>query len=238
MKRPAQARRADLYVRVSRIRLLARVTDGVDFAVQVRASVSHDPGSKSGVCFARPHSSRSPPLAPQRSQPLCSSASQLLWRSQTSHGRASSATAPRLPDAGQRSTNCEPPLVDRETSRFPYRECACMPGSSTTPGRPSACVGALGRIAFRYTDRSARSRHDRRGRHHPLAEDHYGRRPDTARTGGRCGAAALRPLQTNCLQHNSFGQYGDDYCIWFWLVQCERPCVGGPHRVVLDLRAP
>ena len=27
-----------------------------------------------------------------------------------------------------------------------------MPGSSTTLGRPSACVGALGHIAFRYTD--------------------------------------------------------------------------------------
>ncbi|HJZ17368.1 MAG TPA: hypothetical protein VJ251_18335, partial [Stellaceae bacterium] len=27
-----------------------------------------------------------------------------------------------------------------------------MPGSSTTPGRPSACVGALGHVAFRYTD--------------------------------------------------------------------------------------
>ena len=27
-----------------------------------------------------------------------------------------------------------------------------MPGSSTTPGRPSACVGALGHIAFHYTD--------------------------------------------------------------------------------------
>ena len=27
-----------------------------------------------------------------------------------------------------------------------------MPGSSTTPGRPSACAGALGHIAFRYTD--------------------------------------------------------------------------------------
>jgi hypothetical protein len=27
-----------------------------------------------------------------------------------------------------------------------------MPVSSTTPGRPSACVGALGPIAFRYTD--------------------------------------------------------------------------------------
>jgi hypothetical protein len=27
-----------------------------------------------------------------------------------------------------------------------------MPGSSTTPGCPSACVGALGHVAFRYTD--------------------------------------------------------------------------------------
>ena len=36
--------------------------------------------------------------------PLCSSASQLLWRSLTSHDRASSATAPRLPDADQCST--------------------------------------------------------------------------------------------------------------------------------------
>jgi len=27
-----------------------------------------------------------------------------------------------------------------------------MPGSSTTPGRPSACVDALGHIAFHYTD--------------------------------------------------------------------------------------
>jgi hypothetical protein len=25
-----------------------------------------------------------------------------------------------------------------------------MPGSPTTPGRPSACVGALGHVAFRY----------------------------------------------------------------------------------------
>ena len=31
-------------------------------------------------------------------------------------------------------------------------ERACMPGSSTTPGRPSACGGALVRIAFHYTD--------------------------------------------------------------------------------------
>jgi hypothetical protein len=33
--------------------------------------------------------------------PLCSSASQLLWQGQTSRARASSATAPHLPDAGR-----------------------------------------------------------------------------------------------------------------------------------------
>ena len=43
-------------------------------------------------------------------------------------------------------------MADPEISRFPYKELACMPGSSTTPGCPSACVGALGHIAFRYTD--------------------------------------------------------------------------------------
>jgi len=36
--------------------------------------------------------------------------------------------------------------------RFPRKKHACVPGSSTTPGRPSACVGALGHIAFHYTD--------------------------------------------------------------------------------------
>src|SRR5450631_4006085 len=52
--------------------------------------------------------SRPPPLAPPTPQPvarLCSSASQLLWRGQTSHDRTSSATAPRLPDADQCSTH-------------------------------------------------------------------------------------------------------------------------------------
>ena len=42
------------------------------------------------------------PPAPLRSGPLCSSASQLLWQSLTSHHRTSSATAPRLPDADRR----------------------------------------------------------------------------------------------------------------------------------------
>src|SRR5436853_7792973 len=87
--------------------------------------------------------------APQRIAPPCSSASQLLWRSLTPHVRASSATAPRLPDADQASNA---PVVGRGVSRFPRKEHACVPGSSTTPGRPSACVGALGHIAFHYTD--------------------------------------------------------------------------------------
>jgi hypothetical protein len=57
--------------------------------------------------------------------------------------------APRLPDADQTGNA---PLVRRGVSRFPRKKHACVPGSSTTPGRPSACVGALGHIAFHYTD--------------------------------------------------------------------------------------
>ena len=56
----------------------------------------------------------------------------------------------RLPDAGRR--RIPPPTVKLEISRFPRKERACMPGSTTTPGRPSACAGALRRVAFRYTD--------------------------------------------------------------------------------------
>ena len=73
-------------------------------AVCAPAPVTRLPGSASGACFAGPHSPWSPPfapLAPQRIAPRCSPASQLLWRSPTSRARASSATAPRLPDADQ-----------------------------------------------------------------------------------------------------------------------------------------
>jgi hypothetical protein len=53
--------------------------------------VTHFPISAPGACFVGPHSPRSPPLAPPappRTFPHCSSASQLLWRSVTSHVRA------------------------------------------------------------------------------------------------------------------------------------------------------
>jgi hypothetical protein len=115
--------------------------------------VTQLPGSESGPCFADSHSPRPPPFAPPappRIAPLCSSASQLLWRGLTPHVRASSATALFAP------SRCGPdgnvPVVGRGVSRFPRTKHACMPGSSTTPGRPSACVDALGHSAFHYTD--------------------------------------------------------------------------------------
>src|SRR5271169_2019281 len=69
------------------------------------APVPRFPGSVPGTCFAGSRSSRSPPFAPPAPPPvarLCSLASLLLWRSQTSRVRASSASTPRLPDADQR----------------------------------------------------------------------------------------------------------------------------------------
>src|SRR5439155_22536209 len=111
--------------------------------------VARFPGPVPGTCFADPYSPWPPPFAPptpQRIAPLCSSASQLIWRSLTSRTRTSSATAPRLPDANQGSLL---PLVRRGISRFPRNERLHMPGSSTTPGRPGARVDVPVRVAFR-----------------------------------------------------------------------------------------
>jgi hypothetical protein len=44
------------------------------------------------------------------------------------------------------------PSADPETSRVPYEERACMPGSPTTPGRPSTRASALGHVAFHYAN--------------------------------------------------------------------------------------
>src|SRR5215831_9187725 len=103
-------------------------------AVCAPAPVTRLPGSESGTCFAGSHSPWSPPFAPlaplqlpppriaPQGAPLCSPASQLLWRSPTSHARASSATAPHLPDADQVGTW---PVVRRGISQVPTRSfCA------------------------------------------------------------------------------------------------------------------
>jgi hypothetical protein len=42
------------------------------------------------------------------------------------------------------------PPAERENSRFPCKKRRHMPGSLTTPGCPSTCVGVLDHIAFRY----------------------------------------------------------------------------------------
>ena len=43
-------------------------------------------------------------------------------------------------------------MANPQISRFPNKERAYMPGSTTTPGRPNTCESALERFAFRYTD--------------------------------------------------------------------------------------
>ena len=82
-------------------------TSGIDDTTLPYASQHLVPrlsGSESGTCLVGPHSPWSLSLAPPtplRIAPLCSSASQLLRQGQTSRVRASSATAPHLPDAGR-----------------------------------------------------------------------------------------------------------------------------------------
>src|SRR5713101_399397 len=103
-RRYQTAPRPDPCVQNSRTRLPPWVSDG-ELAVCAPAPVTRIFGTVSEACFAGSHSPWPPPLAPPAPQwpkPPCSSASQLLWRSLTSRDRASSATAPRLPDADRR----------------------------------------------------------------------------------------------------------------------------------------
>ena len=80
-------------------------------AVRVPAPGTRFPGPVPGACFAGPRSPRPPPFAPPAPPPVarpCSPASSLLWRGLTSRVRASSATAPRLPDADRRRRRRRP----------------------------------------------------------------------------------------------------------------------------------
>src|SRR3954463_4349449 len=102
---PAQIRTGPIRALGSHLGCVTAKRFSLRFAVCAPACVTRLPGSESGACFAGSHSPWPPPFAPpapRRSRPLCSSASQLLWQSLTSRDRASSATAPRLPDADRR----------------------------------------------------------------------------------------------------------------------------------------
>src|SRR6202022_897930 len=122
-------------------------------AVRGPAPGSREPGSAPGACFADPRSPWSPALAPPAPPPvarLCSSASSLLCRSQTSLGRASAATAPHLP-ATDHPTPTRP-MADPEISRFPHKERPYMPGSQTTQGQADARITAPAHFAFRQVN--------------------------------------------------------------------------------------
>ena len=136
----------------SGIRLLPRVFDGKR-AVHGPAPVTRYRGSESVACAVVPRFPWSRPFAPPTPQPVarpCSQASSLVWPSLTSPARTSSATAPRLPDAGRRPILA--PTVRLEISRFPRKERAHMPGSTTAPDRLRTCDGVREHVAFRRGD--------------------------------------------------------------------------------------
>ena len=94
--------------------------------------------------------SRPPPFAPPTPRPVaqsCSPASQLLRRGLTSHVRASSATAPRLPDAGQDGL---PLLAGRGISQVPTRSLRAWWGLRPRQGVSASHDGAA-HVAFGYT---------------------------------------------------------------------------------------
>ena len=103
---PAQIRTSPIKASGSYRECLAAGSISLRLVARSPAPVTRFPGSVPGTCFAGPRSSRSPPFAPPTPPPvarLCSLASSLLRRSQTSRVRASSASTPRLPDADQQS---------------------------------------------------------------------------------------------------------------------------------------
>src|SRR4249919_1125 len=87
------------------------------------------------------HSPWPRPFAPPTPQQIalpCSPASQLLWPRPTSHARASSATAPRLPDADrrtrERTLNRRPDVGYPSFRRDPFaRDVLLDPGGTAMP---------------------------------------------------------------------------------------------------------
>jgi hypothetical protein len=120
----------------------------VGLVVRAPAPVTRLPGPAPGACFADPRSPWSPslaPPAPPRLAPLCSSASQLLRRSQTSRIRASPATAPRLSDADPRC----PSAGQTRDLPVPVQRASAHARVFDHAGAASARAIAPARVAFR-----------------------------------------------------------------------------------------
>ena len=97
-----------------------------------------------------PPSPRPPPFAPPTPRPvarLCSSASPLLWRGLTSPVRASSASAPHLPDADPGRT-----LGRAGDLPVPGQGASVHAGVSDHAGPAEARADAPARMAFRYSN--------------------------------------------------------------------------------------
>lgn len=190
------------------------------------------------MCFARSRSLWSRPLA--RPIPLpaprnCSSGSALLWPSLTSHVRSSSAMASRLPDADR--ARHQPRSAGHEISRFPRKEPLHMPGSTTTPGRPSTCDSVLMRLAvlpsvLRTTSAPgalSTSRLDGWPMHTPT---NASRRPQgrQRKASGRCGSLILHRnglspcTPCRCLAHSQ--DLGD-----LQIIAHLQPIDSNPHAV-------
>src|ERR1700732_5146471 len=101
--------RTNPYMRLSLIRLLPRVRTHHQIHDDTHAAIACDMLNPA-QCPEHALRARiplglgpSPHPTPQQIALPCSPASQLLWPRPTSHARASSATAPRLPDADRRT---------------------------------------------------------------------------------------------------------------------------------------
>src|SRR5215469_10041941 len=117
------ATRTEPYVQLSCIRLPPRMIDGWPRGLPyaLRRLGHRFPGPVSGTCSIGSRSPWPPPFAPPPPLPVarhCSAASLLLWRSLTSHARASSASVPHLPDADQPALQ---PVAGHEISQVPTR---------------------------------------------------------------------------------------------------------------------
>ena len=149
--------------------------------------------NRPGGATVSSHSPWPPPFAPPAPQPvarLCSSASQLLWRSSTSHVRSSLAPAPRLPNADQRMREW-PDLGPPGSRSRSFDTCQVLrPRRAARP-----CDIASGDVAFRLRNsvgtRNYQFRGSMAGLCPPLPT--LRRRPcgrqRTAR--GRCGSLLL-----------------------------------------------
>ena len=135
------------------------------------------------------------PPSDHRIAPLCSSTSQLLRRSLTSRARASSATAPRLPDADRNGiaagqTRDLPVPVQEASARARFSDHAGLPEHSRWRARPYCLPLSLQRRHPGYSYRGSMA-----GLCPPLPTLHRWPRGQRRTARGRCGSLLLHRVE-------------------------------------------